>query len=199
MGPERHSYGTAPGSQRPHRTKWVILLAVVNVGVFLLYLPPFPDLLTDGGYPEWAVYHPENPAIFNMFSYQFAHAGLFHLGGNVAMLLYAGRAAESRCKGYVVVVYLVGGAAGALAHGLWDVHPLVGASGAVSAVLGSFLVFYPGVMNTIRIVGFWLIALNVVPLFLSDTDVSFAAHIGGFVVGVFLGLAYAGVERRRNR
>lgn len=110
-----------------------------------------------------------------MFSYQLAHVRLFHLGRDMAMLLYAGKATESRCKRYAVVICLVGSAARALAHGFCSVHPLVGASGAVSTVLGSFLVFYPGVVNTIRMVVFWPIALNMVCCF-SQTVTSRLQH-----------------------
>ena len=202
-----------PDPPRPYRAKWVAVLAVANAGIFLLYMPPFIHLihdgsyaglvqymlglLRDGGYPGWAVYHPEDPTIFHVVSHQFAHAGLYHLASNLAVLIYVGKAVEHRCRSYLLAVYILGGAAGALAHGVWDMAPLLGASGAVAAVLGSYLAFRPGFWESARVVVFWLILFNVVPLFLANDDISYAAHIGGFVAGVMLGAIYAIATRRR--
>ena len=201
-----------PDPPRPYHAKWVVILAVANAAVFLLYMPPFLhfisdgnyaglipymlELFHDGGYPEWALYHPESPTIFHLVSHQFAHAGLFHLGSNLAVLLYVGRPAEHRCRSYLLVVYFLGGAAGAVAHGMWDTAPLLGSSGGVSAVLGSYLVFYFR-NGVIRAVIFWLLLYNVVPLFLAVDNISYAAHIGGFAAGIILGAVYAAATRRR--
>lgn len=205
--------GQEPDPPRPYRVKWVAILVVANVAVFLLYAPPFIpliqdgntaglvsyllDLFRDGGYPEWALYHPENPTMLHMISHQFAHAGLFHLGSNLAVLIYVGRPAEHRCRSYLLAVYLLGGAAGAIAHGMWDAAPLLGSSGAVAAILGSYLTFRPGKGEAARVIIFWLILFNVVPLFTAVDEISYAAHIGGFAVGIVLGAIYVMATRRR--
>lgn len=181
--------------------------------MFLLYIPPFAHLVADGGYgaltaylwelfhdggyPDWALYHPESPTVFHLFSHQFAHAGLYHLVSNLAVLISAGKHVERACREYILLVFLLGGAAGALAHGMWDTLPLLGSSGAVAAVLGCYLAFRPGLGNSVRMIVFWLFLFNVVPLFLAVDNISYAAHIGGFIAGVVLGSIYYGVARRR--
>lgn len=208
------NYNQHQEPRRARPARWVYVFAVANVLVFLLYLPPYMHLITDfgfadlvyyfmglindGGYPEWALYHPSNPDVFQMFSHQFAHAGLYHLVSNLVALLYYGRHAESRYGGYLIAVYLLGGVAGALAHGLWDVHPLLGSSGAVSAVLGSCLTLSPRTVSIPRVIVGWLIIYNVIPLFLAFDNVSYAAHIGGFVAGIILGAVYTAATRRRG-
>lgn len=200
---------------RGHPVKWVIVFAAVNVVVFLLYMPPFIHLLTggglgdlapyiinllnDGGYPEWALYHPQDPDMVQLVSHQFAHAGLAHLWANLVALLYCGKFAEPKYGGYVAAVYLLGGAAGALAHGFWDVHPLLGSSGAVSAVLGSCMFLNIRWQKKARVIGVWLVIYNVIPLFFAFDNISYAAHIGGFAAGIILGAAYATLNRGRGK
>lgn len=124
---------------------------------------------------------------FQLVSHQFAHAGLAHLWANLAALLYYGRFAERKYGGYVAAVYLLGGAAGALAHGFWGVHPLLGSSGAVSAVLGSCMFRNTG-WKKAGVIVVWLVIYNVVPLFFAFDNISYAAHIGGFTAGLILGM-----------
>ena len=196
------------------RNKWVYLFAVANVAVFAAYLPPYAHLLDfrlgelvsylwvlfdDGGYPEWALYYPTNPDVFQLFSHQFAHAGLYHLGSNMVALISCGRMAEPTYGKYLIVIYLLGGVAGGLAHGFWDIHPLLGSSGAVSAVLGSCLALNIGWRSRAGVLVFWLFLYNMVPLFLAFDNISYVAHIGGFVAGIILGVVYVGVSNRRNR
>lgn len=211
--PTRVEYQHEPRSE--HRVRWVFVFTAVNVLVFLLYLPPYGhliddfgladltyylmDLINDGGYPEWALYHPSNPDWFQMISHQFAHAGAAHLWANLVALLYCGRFAEREYGGFVVIAYLLGGVAGALAHGFWDIHPLLGSSGAVSAVLGSCLALGVGWRTGAKVIVVWLVIYNVVPLFFAFDNISYAAHIGGFVAGIVLGAIYATVRWVRDR
>ena len=188
------------------------VLVAINAGMFMLYMPPLLrliqdgnptelasylfDLFPDGGYPEWAPYHPEDPTIFHMISHQLAHAAC-SLGQQLGRAHIRGRPAEYRCRSCLPAVYLLGGAAGAVAHGMWDTAPLPGSSGAVAAIRGCHLAFRPGKWESARIVIFWLTLSNVIPLFTVVDEISYAAHIGGFVAGVILGAIYDVATRRR--
>lgn len=146
----------------------------------------------------------------------FMHAGWMHLIGNMLYLWIFGDNIEESLghMGYLVF-YLLGGAAAALAHILTapgSQVPAVGASGAVAAALGAYLVLYPHsrvytfiplgffsrltLVPAIVVLGLWFVLQlfsGVASLGASDGGgVAFWAHIGGFVFGVLVGLLFKG-------
>jgi hypothetical protein len=151
-------------------------------------------------------------SMFNIFTSMFMHAGFVHLGGNMLYLWIFGDNVEDRLgKGRYLFFYILGGTIASLAHIITNPGsqiPTVGASGAIAAVLGAYLVLFPKQkVLTLIPLGFWLrmtmlpasIVLGVWFLFqffqgvlsLGGPDiggVAFWAHIGGFVSGVLLGL-----------
>ena len=82
-----------------------------------------------------------------LITYAFLHGGLLHLVGNLIFLWVFGDNVEDRLgHGRFLVFYLLGAAVAAAAHALVTADPslpLIGASGAVSAVLGAYLRYYP--------------------------------------------------------
>jgi membrane associated rhomboid family serine protease len=145
----------------------------------------------------------------------FMHAGWVHLLGNMLYLWIFGDNVEDRLGhfGYLNF-YLAGGFAAAALHILINPQstvPTVGASGAIAAVLGAYLVLYPKArIYTFIPIGFWA-RLRLVPAavvlglwFLlqvfsgfatldAGSDVggtAFWAHIGGFVFGVLIGFLF---------
>ena len=143
------------------------------------------------------------------FSSMFIHGGWLHILGNMWFLYLFGDNVEGRLgKGRFLVLYLCGGLVAGLAQVIsspGEVTPMVGASGAVSALLGAYLVLYPRakVLTLIPIfilfyfvnlpafifIGIWfLIQLLYGYASLGSTSGSVAwwAHIGGFVSGLFL-------------
>jgi rhomboid family protein len=149
------------------------------------------------------------------FTAMFMHGGLFHLGGNMLFLWIFGNNIEDamgRIK--FVIFYLLGGIA-ALALQIVmspsSTVPTLGASGAIAAVLGAYLILYPGarVVTVIFIVFFFTIlelpALVVLGLWFlqqavlgfldigqaSSGGVAYAAHVGGFVFGLLAVRAFA--------
>lgn len=142
----------------------------------------------------------------------FMHGSLLHLGGNMLFLWVFGNNVEDTVgRVAFLAFYLVGGAAAIAAQTLADTSaavPTVGASGAVSAVLGAYLVLYPRarVITLIFIVIFFtIIELPAVLLLLlwfgqqvlfnaleytsggaEGGDVAYWAHIGGFVFGLLV-------------
>ncbi|MBC9031592.1 rhomboid family intramembrane serine protease [Sphingomonas sp. JC676] len=146
------------------------------------------------------------PAWLTPLSCALIHAGFFHLGMNMLMLGFTGSATE-RALGPVgiIVLYLVGAYAAAFAQwaaGPLSVTPMVGASGAASAVVGAYSLLYgqpkakaigPIPARAIHIlwlaVAWTLVNLLMATAFLQGgVAIAAAAHIGGF----FAGLALAG-------
>jgi membrane associated rhomboid family serine protease len=156
---------------------------------------------------------------------QFLHGGWLHLLGNMLYLWIFGNNVEDRLGrlGFLAF-YLIGGVVAALAQVAVDPTsdvPTIGASGAIAATLGAYLVLYPGARVTsliflgffyqllnvpaVLVLGFWFV-LQLIDGFASlgvaqSGGVAFFAHIGGFILGALVGLALRGsplgpVERR---
>ena len=153
----------------------------------------------------------------------FLHVNLVHLGGNMLYLWIFGNNIEDRLGpvGFIGF-YLLGGAAAALAQVAIDPTsqvPMVGASGAISAVLGAYVVLFPGArvlsliflgffyqlieVPALVILGLWFLlqlvdGIGSLGLAGSEGGVAFFAHIGGFVAGVIVGLLIRGTARGRG-
>ena len=157
-----------------------------------------------------------------VFSSMFMHASFAHFAGNMLFLWIFGDNVEDR-MGHVgyALFYLAGGLAAAAAHVLSNpgsTVPTVGASGAIAAVMGAYLLLYPGsrirtlviivfLVRTIDVPAYAWLGLWFVFQLLSSAaaapagdqgGVAFFAHIGGFVFGaaVVLLLGLRGPPRR---
>jgi len=153
--------------------------------------------------------------ISDIFSSMFMHAGLAHLGGNMLYLwIFGDNVEDSMGHSRFLLFYLIGGLVASLAHIFTNPMsqiPTVGASGAIAAVLGAYLVLYPRArVLTIIPLGFFL-KMTTIPaaivlglwfvlqlfsgvLSMGGPDVggvAFWAHIGGFVAGVILAKIFA--------
>ena len=142
-----------------------------------------------------------------LFTSMFLHGGWMHLGGNMLYLWIFGDNLE-KVMGNVrfLIFYLVCGLAASFAHiffGPGSNIPAVGASGAISGVLGGYLLLFP--RNNVRVLtrggiahvpaifvlGFWIVIqmINGVGSMAATTEtagVAYMAHIGGFVAGLAL-------------
>ena len=164
-------------------------------------------------------------AMLGMITSMFLHGGWLHLLGNMLFLWIFGNNVEDRLGRIpFLLFYLVGGITAVLAQVVIDPHstvPLVGASGAIAAALGAYIVLFPGArilslvflgffyqlleVPAVVILGFWFLLqlVNGFAAFGAETaqgGVAFFAHIGGFVLGVVVGLILrivgAGTARR---
>jgi membrane associated rhomboid family serine protease len=149
------------------------------------------------------------PIFLTLFTSMFLHGDLFHLIGNMWFLLVFGRNVECAMNhGRFLAFYTACGLAAGLAHVASDPHsilPCLGASGAISGVLGAYVSIHP--LNTIRVwFGFWIgvielpalvvigvwFLLNYLSAFISFNDdahndgVAYWAHLGGFVAGFII-------------
>jgi len=146
--------------------------------------------------------------LYPLLTSMFIHAGVVHIFGNMLFLFVFGHNVEDKFGhfGYFLF-YLVAGVGGALTQvylsflsGPPDLFiPSVGASAAISGVLGAYLLFFPRarvvslvVYFVLPIRAYWFIlAWFFLQLFYSfagiNTGVAYGAHVGGFIVGLVLG------------
>jgi membrane associated rhomboid family serine protease len=154
------------------------------------------------------------PAPATIFTSMFLHGGFWHLAGNMWFLWIFGNNIED-AMGHVrfIVFYVLCGVAAVFAQVLpnpGSIVPMVGASGAISGVLGAYILLYPRVRVLLGLpVGFLIVTLGRYPAvwvlaawFLmqlgmavassgdvavqSEGRIAFGAHIGGFVAGLLL-------------
>lgn len=148
------------------------------------------------------------PAPTTVFTSMFLHGGLLHLAGNMLYLwVFADNIEDSMGHGRFVLFYAVCGVAAALAQAapeLGSTIPMIGASGAVSGVLGAYVLLYPHarvlvvvpllvVFYRLRlpafvVLGIWFAGqlLNSLAVPEAGGGIAFRAHIGGFVAGLLL-------------
>ncbi|KTF69219.1 rhomboid family intramembrane serine protease [Sphingomonas sp. HT-1] len=179
-----------------------LLVSVAPNTLEIQYLAGFlPARLTGGvAMPAaWTV-----PALLTPLSSTLIHAGFFHLGMNMLMLGYTGREAERALGGKgLITLYLIGAYAAAATQWLADpmsTAPMIGASGATSAVVGAYSLLFgrqrakaigpipAPVVHIAWLAAAW-IGLNLLMGFAfvqGGVDVAIWAHIGGFLVGLAL-------------
>lgn len=214
----------------PHVTR---VLIIINTVIFFAYW--LPDVLgyTNGGLDtviyEYglvpnAVLHTQSlKTLSTFFTSMFLHADLLHLGGNMLFLYVFGDNIEDTFghAGFLVF-YLAAGILGSLAHigsllYFADVQGLqtvtIGASGAISGVLGAYLILYPSarILTLVFLGWIWIVPIPAV-IFLGlwfafqflygalavAGGVAYWAHIGGFVAGLFFGVLGRGGRRKRD-
>lgn len=154
------------------------------------------------GEAEFADHIAHLPAPLTLLSYQFLHGDWDHLLGNMLFLwIFGDNVEDAMGHRRFLVFYLLGGVAAGLAHALLEPGspvPLIGASGAISAVLGAYLLLHPFARIIVLLVvvplrlpawvlllvwfGFQFVALGDA----MDDSVAWVAHIAGFLAGAAL-------------
>lgn len=152
---------------------------------------------------------PEAPSILvSLLTCMFLHAGWLHLVGNLWFLWIFGNNVEDRLGPVVYLLfYLVGGLVASGCHWLVDPHsttPVIGASGAIAAILGAYAVTWPWArvrtlvflivfvtvidVPALLVLGFWFLAqlFSSAQQWHEAAGVAWWAHIGGFVAGAVL-------------
>ena len=226
------------------RRPWMnLVLILVNVLVFAISVLA-PQLLGAHSFEGVILKYGLVPILvvnglelYRLLTHMFLHGGLLHIFGNMLFLYIFGDNVESAMGPLrYLIFYLLGGLAAAAIHMLsiavmppsallnyraftgvdpWLV-PAIGASGAISAVLGAYLILYP--RSTIRAVVFWFLlpipvvlpaaafillwflyqlVMGIFALTGVPTGVAFWAHIGGFIAGIALTPFFVDRERVR--
>ena len=190
---------------------------------FISYYGLIPCGLTGHCVIVGRAFSPEITLITSMF----VHAGFFHLAGNMLYLwIFGNNVEDAMGKVRFAIFYLVCGVGSASIQMLVNPAsrlPMVGASGAISGILGAYLVLFPhariltlvplGILfpvfeiRAVFVIGFWIIVqiLNGLLTFsFEGGGVAWFAHIGGFAVGFILvpffrrGLLASGGHRNRT-
>ncbi|RAP40161.1 rhomboid family intramembrane serine protease [Rhodovulum viride] len=200
-----------PSSRFPIVT---LALIGVNVAVFLSYLPLFSDpRAVNAFFQTWGMV----PALMSqsgdwtgLLTSMFLHGGVLHLAGNMLFLWIFGDNMEDRF-GHLgfLLFYLAGGVAAALFQYVIDPGspvPVVGASGAIAAVMGGYLLLFPKARVDILIILVVIFRVIPVPAWLmlglwfglqlysgvsaptGEGGVAYWAHSGGFLAGLALTL-----------
>ncbi len=214
---------------RRQRFPWVtLLLLALNVTVFIGWQRRVGVGLTarEGGLrPGELLAGAAGEGAAHLLTYMFLHGSWLHLLGNAWFLWVFGRGVEDRLgPARFLVFYLLCGVAGALVHAGTTLHaagpesvtawtPLIGASGAISGLLGAYFVLHPRakIITAVPIVIFvkllalpawafllvWFGLQVVAQSGFGAANVAYGAHLGGFAAGV--GTVWWFRRRRRGR
>jgi membrane associated rhomboid family serine protease len=151
---------------------------------------------------------PHKNVVLSIFWSMFLHGGLLHLGGNMLFLWIFGNNIEDRFGRltYLIFYLAAGIVATATQVGLDPSSglPMIGASGAIAGVMGAYLVLFPRVrilslifvfpvdIRAMWWLGFWFVS----QFFVSPSSgVAWAAHVGGFIFGVLVGVVWRASHR----
>ncbi len=216
------------------------LLLVANIIIFAVYWLSSQNIFLNEKFAmdieEKFVMIPESilqgKQLYTLFTSMFMHAGWLHLLGNMLYLYIFGDNVEDIFghAGYLIF-YMISGLVASFTHiisilfapeignfiGVPQVSDLtigvVGASGAISGVLGAYMVLYPTSriltlvfygwiiivpIPAIFFLGFWFLMQWLLAVFDVTGGVAYWAHIGGFIAGIILALVF-GLKRKRAR
>jgi len=195
---------------------WALIVANVLVFFYQLSLPPHAYkafVMANATVPMripafLAGYLGFKMAFYPMFTSMFLHGGLMHLLGNMLFLYVFGDNVED-CFGHIayLLFYIVCGIGSGLVHVLFNLHsslPAIGASGAISGVMGAYVVLYPRAnvlmlffiflipIPAVFVLGYWFVLqfLSGIGEFGASATggVAWWAHIGGFLIGMVVAL-----------
>lgn len=199
-----------------HRPDVLFIIIGINVIVYLatLLVPDKSNLFHTYGFV------PRRPTIDTALSSMFLHAGFFHILGNMFFFWMFGDNVEDVIgRLFFLFSYLVVGAGALVAY--YALHPksftpVVGASGAISGIVGMYLVFFPKArvelcfylgrlmvwaveVTAVIAIATWFGEQLLLTFLIEATALTkyvgtaFSAHVGGFFTGVTVGLLFRGL------
>ncbi|NLW83693.1 MAG: rhomboid family intramembrane serine protease [Phycisphaerae bacterium] len=191
----------------PRRTPYAnYILITTNIVIFMLsYWPhqvgPYIEPLRNWAQPFMLL--PEHPYIWQFVTYAFLHGSLMHILGNMYFLYIFGNNVNDRLGNVGYICFYLGGAVfSGLGHALLHSNPVLGASGAVAAVTGAYLVLFPHtfltviymfiIIGTFEIKAMFLIAIklilfdNFLQKHISTANIAFDAHLAGYGFGIIV-------------
>ena len=188
------------------RSRPVITYALIglNIIIFIISLFDFENIITTYGFK------PSEFVLTTLITSMFLHGGPGHILGNMWYLFMFGDNVEDKLgKEKYILFYLVAGIAATLAHYAMNIGsaiPTIGASGAISGVLGAYLVWFPharihyvayymsGRTSAYVILGFWFL-MQFLGILGSGGGIAFFAHIGGFIFGAAFAWIYKKLKK----
>jgi membrane associated rhomboid family serine protease len=189
---------------RMTRRPWVnYALIATNVAIYMLGYGGESKAIE-----PWLL-HPDSPELGQFFTSVFLHGGFWHLAGNMLFLWVFGNVLNDRL-GHVsyLAFYLAGGVLAGVGYVLLSARaPVLGASGAISAVTGAYLVLFPRVRVTVLMIFYFITTLEISSLFFvgfqfvydllmtmaglagrGGGGVAYAAHSSGYLFGMAVAL-----------
>lgn len=196
---------------------WALIAACILVYVWEVSLgPDLGQAIVAYGFRPQTLMSPDIaapgqtliPPFVTIFTSMFVHGGILHLAGNMLYLWVFGNNIEDAMgHAQFLLFYLLSGVAAAFTMAFMDpasTVPMVGASGAISGVLGAyvllyprakvtvliplFIILYPFRLSAVWVVGSWF-AMQLLSAAYSDPGspgVAWWAHVGGFAAGIVL-------------
>ena len=204
--------------RRPPIVTWALIATCALVFLWQLSLGSLGDRMVFAlgvvpaslfGYAQLSPAIALVPPWTTIFTSMFLHGGWLHLIGNMLYLwIFGNNVEDSMTRPRFILFYLLCGVAAALAQSLAAPQselPMIGASGAIAGVLGSYLIMHPRANVRVAIVIFVFVRIVNMPAMLvlgawfifqivsgvavptsGEGGVAFWAHIGGFVAGIAL-------------
>ncbi|MBW8001313.1 MAG: rhomboid family intramembrane serine protease [Planctomycetes bacterium] len=195
-------------SIRPSRTPY-LNYAIIAINIFLFFLTHSYQQSTYGGgralaLVPWAenfMLNPATPFLWQFVTYAFLHGSLAHIFGNMYFLYLFGNNVNDKLGNInYLCLYLGGAIFSGVGHTIFHINPVLGASGAVAAVTGAYLVLFP---QTLITVVYWFIFIGTMELSalyfilakliiwdnifeprLSPSAVAYDAHLAGYLFGI---------------
>jgi rhomboid family protein len=155
---------------------------------------------------------PDSPSLFTMVTSMFLHANFLHLLFNMWFFwIFANNIEDVTGTLFFLTLYFLGGVSAAFMHSflasqLDRAIPCIGASGAISAILGAYLVIFPKIkvkmlmyclwwfkfikIKAFYYIGVWFLLQYIMACFENLDNVGYGAHIGGFVFGLIAGYLF---------
>ena len=196
--------------EKPSKHFPVITVSLILINTFIFILERFIklDLAELAGFVPIKLSKMQPVSLLLIFTSMFLHGNFFHLAGNMLYLWIFGDNVEDR-MGHIhfLFFYIIGGVIADIIYTAFAIHsniPLIGASGAISAVMGAYLIFFPKSRVLVLIPIPFFIRILSMPgiIFLTiwlliqfvnlpaGGDIAFSAHIGGFFAGLLLAKAF---------
>ena len=198
------------GGAKPLFSYTLILINVLVFGYEIMLTPDQSEKMftTYGAIPQEII---QGQDMYTLLSCMFLHGGWMHLIGNMLFLWVFADNIEAVVGTFnFMIFYIIGGVAATAIHIFFNPYsevPMVGASGAISAVMGAYLIMFPSSRIKVLILiffttayvpalfflGIWIVqqlvagvgSLN--PTTAESAGVAWWAHIGGFIFGVVAG------------
>ena len=198
------------GGANPLFSYTLILINVLVFGYEIMLTPDQSEMMvtTYGAIPQEII---QGKDMYTLLSCMFLHGGWMHLIGNMLFLWVFADNIEAVVGTFnFMIFYIIGGVAASAIHIFFNPYsevPMVGASGAISAVMGAYLIMFPSSRIKVLILiffttayvpalfflGIWIVqqlvagvgSLN--PTTAESAGVAWWAHIGGFIFGVVAG------------
>lgn len=172
-----------------------ILFIFLNTVLFFLFFSQLGEMILSYGFV------PSDFNVFNLFSSIFIHASFWHLLVNMWFLWIFGSTLEDKIgRGKFFMLYIILGLLSNLIYFIFATSdlavPIVGASGAISGILGAYLVLFPKKkiktfpnfnLKAYVYIILWF-ALQIFFYFLGGGGIAFLGHFGGFLSGIILAL-----------